>query len=404
MKSNTVCAAPMATIAGCSVAPCRCGTRRADREMVWTCTDIHELKVAEREISRTNRELHESNEKFHQLAANITDAFWIRSPDMREVQYVSPAFERIWGRSVESLRAAPHQWTEFVLAEDRERVRDAFAALVGGKSNLDIAYRITRPDGAIRWFQVRGFQVRDADGELIRHIGIVTDFTERKLAELATERMLRRLTTRRGSGRSGTGSGISPRRRSPGRPKCSRLSGATRRLGPPRDYEENEAIYDEASQALLKERVTRAMESGEAQEYELRGHRPNGEQIDVLGRAMPLRDESGQVPVSTEPFRTSLRGSRPTRREPGSLRSSTPPAMPSSAKRSTVSSPVGMAGQNACLGIGPRKSLASPSPRLFRSNAGGRRRKSWRACAGRKALSTLKRSVLQKAGGRLRSR
>ena len=51
--------------------------------------------------------LRESNEKFHQLADNITDAFWIRSPDMREVHYISPAFERIWGRSPESLSANP---------------------------------------------------------------------------------------------------------------------------------------------------------------------------------------------------------------------------------------------------------------------------------------------------------
>ncbi|MEI9960896.1 MAG: PAS domain-containing protein [Limisphaerales bacterium] len=76
--------------------------------------------IAERK--RTENALRESNDKFHQLADNITDVFWIRSPDMREVQYVSKAFERIWGRSVESLYANPHQWTDFILPEDRERV------------------------------------------------------------------------------------------------------------------------------------------------------------------------------------------------------------------------------------------------------------------------------------------
>ncbi len=51
--------------------------------------------------------LRESNEQFRLLADNITDAFWIRSPDMREVHYISPAFERIWGRSAASLQANP---------------------------------------------------------------------------------------------------------------------------------------------------------------------------------------------------------------------------------------------------------------------------------------------------------
>ena len=55
------------------------------------------------ERKQTENALREINEKFHLLADNITDAFWIRSPDMREVHYISPAFERIWGRSAASL-------------------------------------------------------------------------------------------------------------------------------------------------------------------------------------------------------------------------------------------------------------------------------------------------------------
>ena len=135
------------------------------------------------ERKRTENALRESNEKFQLLADNITDAFWIRSPDMREVHYVSPAFERIWGRSAESLRASPHQWADFTVPEDRERVLAAFAALTGDTPSLDIEYRIVRPGGEIRWVRARGFQVRDAAGRLIRLTGIVTDITERKRVE-----------------------------------------------------------------------------------------------------------------------------------------------------------------------------------------------------------------------------
>jgi two-component system sensor histidine kinase/response regulator len=128
--------------------------------------------------------LRESNENFRLLADNITDAFWIRSADMRELHYISPAFERIWGRSPESLYADPQQWVDLVLAEDRDRVVGVFATLTGEASSVDIEYRIVRPDGELRWIRARGFQVRDAGGALIRLTGIATDITGRKLAEV----------------------------------------------------------------------------------------------------------------------------------------------------------------------------------------------------------------------------
>jgi len=140
---------------------------------IWTFRDITGRKRAE-------NVLRASDEKFHQLADNITDAFWIRSPDMRELHYISPAFERIWGRSAESLYANPQQWIDFALPEDRERVRGVFATLTGDAPSMDIEYRIVRPDGEVRWIHTRGFQVRDAAGELISLTGIITDITERK--------------------------------------------------------------------------------------------------------------------------------------------------------------------------------------------------------------------------------
>jgi len=123
----------------------------------------------------TENALRESDEKFHQLADNITDVFWIRSPDMHEVHYVSPAFEKIWGVPVGTQFDNPQQWTDFIVPEDRERVQRGFLALTRDAATIDVEYRIRRPDGEVRWIRSRGFQVRDADNKLIRLIGIVTD-------------------------------------------------------------------------------------------------------------------------------------------------------------------------------------------------------------------------------------
>ncbi len=133
--------------------------------------DITARKAAEDALRASNR-------RFHQLADNITDAFFIRSPDMREVLYISPAFERIWGRPVESLYGHPLAWPSYIVPEDRERVLSSFSALTGDTAALDLEYRIARPDGEVRWVHARGFQVRDDAGTLISIIGILSDITE----------------------------------------------------------------------------------------------------------------------------------------------------------------------------------------------------------------------------------
>lgn len=141
----------------------------------------------------TEDALRESDAKLRVLADHITDAFWIRSPDMRELRYVSPAFERIWGRPVGALYSAPQTWVDFIVPEDREHVVRTFAGLTADARTLDVEYRITRPNGELRWVRVRGFQVRDAADRLICNTGIVTDTTDRKLAQAELDAAHKRL-------------------------------------------------------------------------------------------------------------------------------------------------------------------------------------------------------------------
>ena len=137
----------------------------------------------------TRHAFRESDETFRQLAENLSDAFWIRSPDMRTVHYVSPAFERIWGRPVSSLYDHPERWSDYLHPDDRERVTGAFGGMVGDARSLDIEFRIVRPDGEVRWVHSRGFQVLDGSNAVCRLAGIVTDITDRKHAEAEQVRL-----------------------------------------------------------------------------------------------------------------------------------------------------------------------------------------------------------------------
>jgi PAS domain S-box-containing protein len=146
------------------------------------------------ERKRAEDELRESEEKFRQLAANVTDVFYVTSPDLQQMHYVSPAYEQIWGHSTESVYANPHQWGEAILPEEREGVIAAFSRLAADEPSITIEFRIARPDGTVRWILSRGFQVRDAAGKVIRITGIASDITERKQTENALRESERRFS------------------------------------------------------------------------------------------------------------------------------------------------------------------------------------------------------------------
>jgi two-component system, cell cycle sensor histidine kinase and response regulator CckA len=135
-----------------------------------------------REAKRSERALRESEERFRQLAENIDEVFWMTTPDKQQMLYVSPAYERIWGRSCESLYQSPKDWLEAILPEDRARIHEA-AITKQAAGTYDEEYRIVRPDGTRRWIRDRAFPVKDASGNILRFVGLAEDITERKNIE-----------------------------------------------------------------------------------------------------------------------------------------------------------------------------------------------------------------------------
>jgi len=137
--------------------------------------------VAERKAARAR--LHESEERFRQLAENVRAAFWISDPARTRILYVSPAYEAIWGRSCRSLYEAPQSWLEAIHPDDRDRVVCAALTRQAGDA-YDEEYRVVRADYSVRWVHDRGFPVRDAAGRIIRIVRVAEDLTEQRQLEL----------------------------------------------------------------------------------------------------------------------------------------------------------------------------------------------------------------------------
>ncbi|HET9840172.1 MAG TPA: PAS domain S-box protein [Candidatus Angelobacter sp.] len=133
------------------------------------------------ERKKAERALRDSEKKFHLLANNINQVFWIMNGD-GQVLYVSPAFEQVFGRSCESVYQNPRSWIESVHPEDRSLVEQQYQMQLDGEP-ADCEYRMYSSDGGLHWLRRKAFPVRDASGKLVRIVGLAADITERKLAQ-----------------------------------------------------------------------------------------------------------------------------------------------------------------------------------------------------------------------------
>lgn len=134
----------------------------------------------------TSTRLAEALERFEQVINNITEVFWLSDVRKSQVVYVSPAYERLWGRNREELYRDPRSWAEAVHPADREAVVQR-SLTEQARGAFEVEYRILRPDGSLRWIRDRAFPVRNARGEVYRIAGLAEDITERKQTRAALQ-------------------------------------------------------------------------------------------------------------------------------------------------------------------------------------------------------------------------
>ncbi|MBS0633473.1 MAG: PAS domain-containing protein [Verrucomicrobia bacterium] len=141
--------------------------------------------MGRREAERVAAEvaLRASEERFRELAETIDDVFWVRDPAQGRHLYVSPAYERIWGRSSASLTDGSGSWLDGVHPDDLEKIRRNSALLPQIEGRYDEEFRIVRPDGSIRWIRARAFPVRTRSGGLARIVGVARDITDQRSLE-----------------------------------------------------------------------------------------------------------------------------------------------------------------------------------------------------------------------------
>jgi len=129
--------------------------------------------------------------RFRLLVENIGDVLWFKELDPARFTYVSPAFERIWGRDVAGLQKNPGLWEDGIHPDDRPAVRKALQQWFSGeKACYRVRYRVIGKKDEVHWIADRGIILGRKNGKPYQIGGIARDVTERVTSEATRNRLV----------------------------------------------------------------------------------------------------------------------------------------------------------------------------------------------------------------------
>ena len=145
---------------------------------IGTNTDITETIEQEAETLQNER-------RYRSLVEAVSQIVWRVTSDGVLIGNTAP-WREFTGQTDAEL--AGHGWLDAIHPEDRDLTMAVWSEAVGTHSIYQMEHRMRRADGEWRHVAGRGAPVMDDDGTILEWVGIHTDVTERKTAELELQR------------------------------------------------------------------------------------------------------------------------------------------------------------------------------------------------------------------------
>lgn len=123
-----------------------------------------------------------SESRLRALVEQMPAAIYVHDMDGRS-QFIGPQVETLLGYPRSRWTEDPRFWRAFVHPDDRDSVLAEYARGVAAGEPYEQEYRVLRADGEVRWIHDTAVVLRDADGNPTLVQGIITDVTDRRLAE-----------------------------------------------------------------------------------------------------------------------------------------------------------------------------------------------------------------------------
>jgi PAS domain S-box-containing protein len=127
-----------------------------------------------------NEALRESERNSRLIVDSIPGLVAVFTP-AGEVEFVNRQVLEYFGRTFEELKRWGTGGTTH--PEDLPRVVEFFTHSMASGEPFEFEVRARRFDGVYRWFQSRGFPLRDTTGHIVRWYNLLIDIDERKRTE-----------------------------------------------------------------------------------------------------------------------------------------------------------------------------------------------------------------------------
>ena len=260
--------------------------------LIFTATPFMLLAALVEEGKATEEALRRGEERFH-LAARAGKMFAYEWDAATDVIVRSPESAQIIGVD-ETTRITGQQVLAAVHPDDRERLKSAIAAVSPEKPNVQISYRMERPDGSLIWVERNSRAYVDERGRMIRMIGMVADVTEKRKAEEAVLQREQELLEAQRVAQVGSWQWDPKTDAAVWSKELYRIAGRDPSLPPP-TYREQSHLYTTESWERLNSAVVEALRTGTPYQLDLQMIRPDGSTRWITDRGEALRDTAGQI-------------------------------------------------------------------------------------------------------------